>query len=242
MSDQPLISFDKITKQYNKMNYIGEIDFFIQKGEIFALCGGNGAGKSTLIKMLTGILKPTSGNILYNGQIVNPLSMDYKEIFSYMPDDMLFPQQLTGNEVLRFFGKLRGVTRERVDEVLAIVGLEESGDKLIKHYSKGMQQRLSLAQALLPDVPLMILDEPTNGLDPYWVYRFKELMLAERNKGKTILFTTHILTLVEEVADRAAFMESGKVIACDTITNLTTEDGKKQSLEKVFFDRQLKLA
>lgn len=238
MNKQPYITFDNITKQYNKTNQIGKVNFSIMEGEIFAFCGGNGAGKSTLIKILTGILKQTSGRILLNGQQVDPLNKNYKEIFSYMPDDMLFPQQLTGNEVLRFFGKLRGISNERVIEVLETVGLSEAGNKLIKHYSKGMQQRLSLAQALLPDVQMIILDEPTNGLDPYWVYRLKELILEERDRGKTIIFTTHILTVVEEIADRAAFMENGKIIECDVVEKLMEQDGQTTSLEKVFFKKQ----
>lgn len=240
--ERDLITFERVVKQYNKTNHIGAIDLSIKKGEIFALCGGNGAGKSTIIKMLTGILKPTSGKILLNGKVMIASSMEHKRDFSYMPDDMLFPQQLTGNEVLHFFGKLRGVSGERIKEVLQIVGLEDARDKFIRHYSKGMQQRLSLAQALLPDVGLLILDEPTNGLDPYWVYRFKELIVNEKKKGKTILFTTHILTLVEEIADRAAFMENGKVMACDTVANLTTAGGTKRSLETVFFEHQMKPA
>ncbi|MBA4536731.1 ABC transporter ATP-binding protein [Bacillus aquiflavi] len=239
MNEQAFIQLNNIAKHYNKFNRVDEINFSINKGEIFALCGGNGAGKSTLIKILTGILKPTAGDIFVNGQKANPMSKHYKEMFAYMPDDMLFPKQLTGYEILSFFGKLRQVSNEKVNAVLNAVGLAEDGKKMIKHYSKGMQQRLSLAQALLSDVKFIILDEPTNGLDPYWVYRFKELILEEKRKGKTILFTTHILTLVEEIADRAAFMERGNVIICEEVKKLTNKNGKAVSLEKVFFQKQI---
>jgi len=105
----------------------------------------------------------------------------------------------------------------------------------IKQYSKGMQQRLSLAQALLPDVPLRILDEPTNGLDPLWVFRFKEIIQEEKKQGRTILFTTHILSLVEELADRAAFMQEGQLQYCDSVTSLVENNGVYTPLEKVFF-------
>lgn len=231
--------FDDLVKQYSKRTQIGEINFSIQEGEIFALCGGNGAGKSTLIKMLTGIIKPSSGNIRLHGKVVNPLENDFKMLFSYMPDVMLLPEQLTAREVLRFFGQLRRVSNERVEKVLELTGLSEVGDQLINHYSKGMQQRLSLAQALLPDVKLLILDEPTNGLDPFWVYRLKEILLEEQRAGTTIIFTTHILSFVEELANRVAFLEKGKVIECDYVEKLVLQNNVRIPLEKVFLERQL---
>lgn len=228
-----------LTKIYSEKSRVEEISFPIHQGEIVALCGGNGAGKSTLIKMITGIIKPTSGHIELDGTIVNPISKEYRNSFSYMPDDMLFPRQLSALEVLNFFASLRKASKEKVAEVLEIVGLYEDRNRLIKHFSKGMQQRLSFAQALLADTSLLILDEPTNGLDPYWVYRFKEIINDEKAKGKAILFTTHILTLVEEIADKAAFIEGGKLIHFDRVNNLIVRNGQKVSLEKVFFEQQL---
>ncbi|WLR54250.1 AAA family ATPase [Mesobacillus subterraneus] len=120
-------------------------------------------------------------------------------------------------------------------EALNQVGLFDVRNIQIKQYSKGMQQRLSLAQALMPDVPLRILDEPTNGLDPLWVYRFKEIILEEKRQGRTIFFTTHILSLVEELADRAAFMQEGHLQYCDSVESLVQKDGVYTPLEKVFF-------
>lgn len=239
MSKEALMQLVKITKKYNEYKSIGEISFPIKKGEILALCGGNGAGKSTLIKMLTGILKPTSGMIKIADQQVDTMSLAYKAFFSYMPDDMAFPKQLTGIETLQFFAKLRGMNDARVKEVLVKVGLYEESNRLIKHYSKGMQQRLSLAQALLSDAPLLILDEPTNGLDPFWVYRFKELIKEEKEEGKTILFSTHILSIVEEIADSAVFLEEGKLIHYAKVTELTNKEDNYVPLEKVFFAKQM---
>lgn len=238
MSRETLVELDQLSKHYNEFNRIENLNVCIPVGEVFALCGGNGAGKSTFIKLLTGIIKPTSGKIKVNGKSIDPTNIEYKKIFSYMPDEMAFPPQLTGLEALSFFAKLRGVPQSKVEETLKLVGLFNERNRYIKHYSKGMQQRLSLAQALLPDVKLVILDEPTNGLDPYWVYRFKEIMLEEKRKGKTILFTTHILTLVEEIADTAAFMEQGKLLYCEDVQKLMTQNGERVSLEKVFFDYQ----
>lgn len=239
MSKEALMELVKITKKYNEQKNIGEISFPIHKGEILALCGGNGAGKSTLIKMLTGILKPTSGMIYVANQQADTMSLTYKAFFSYMPDDMAFPKQLTGLETLKFFAKLQGMDNERVEAALRKVGLYEDRNLFIKHYSKGMQQRLSLAQALLSDAPLLILDEPTNGLDPFWVYRFKELIKEERDTGKTILFSTHILSIVEEIADSAVFLEEGKLIHYASIKELTNKDNQYVPLEKVFFEKQI---
>ncbi|WP_050613852.1 ABC transporter ATP-binding protein [Bacillus testis] len=233
------VELKHLTKIYTKDSRVEEISFSIHQGEIVALCGGNGAGKSTLIKMITGIIKPTSGHIEVDGKIVDPLSLDYRHTFSYMPDDMLFPRQLSAIEVLYFFAHLRKVPKEKAVEVLEMVGLYEERNRLIKHFSKGMQQRLSFAQALLADTPFLILDEPTNGLDPFWVYRFKEIMHEEKMKGKAILFTTHILTLVEEIADKAAFIEGGQLVHFNDVKELTNQDGRKVSLEKVFFEQQV---
>ena len=239
MNEDVLIALEGIMKQYNEQKRIGEISFSVKRGEILALCGGNGAGKSTLIKILTGILKPTTGMIKVEDKLADPMSKPYKAFFSYMPDDMVFPKQLTGLETLKFFAGLQGIDDERVEKVLTKVGLYDDRSMFIKHYSKGMQQRLSLAQALLSDAPFLILDEPTNGLDPFWVFRFKEIIREEKEAGKTILFSTHILSIVEEIANTAVFMEEGKLLHHEQIAKLTNKDGKYIPLEKVFFDRQI---
>lgn len=238
MTNDEWIQFQSISKEFNKHNRVGEIDLTLRVGEIFALCGGNGAGKSTFIKVITGIMKATSGKITVDGIPIKTNSKQYKSLFSYMPDHMLFPPQLTGQEALMFFAKLRKVDIARVEELLKLVGLYEVKDRLIKHYSKGMQQRLSFAQALLPETSFIILDEPTNGLDPYWFYRMKEILKEEKRKGKTILFTTHVLSLVEEIADRMAFMENGKIISNAKVETLLFNEGGKKTLEQIFFEKQ----
>lgn len=229
------IRIEGLAKHYSQTKKITDISFTIDKPEIFALCGGNGAGKSTLIKMLTGIMKPSTGKIFMDNKEVDPQSKEFKKLFSYMPDEMLFPRQLTGVEVLTFFARLRGISDEKVTEALQQVGLFDVRNMQIKQYSKGMQQRLSLAQALLPDVPLRILDEPTNGLDPLWVVRFKEIIKEEKRQGRSVFFTTHILSLVEELADRAAYMEDGQLQYCDSVESLVQKNGVYMPLEKVFF-------
>lgn len=230
-----MVELDQVTKIFNQFNKIEDINIQIKKGECFALCGGNGAGKSTIIHLLIGNLKPTSGEIYMDGQKVSAKEQAYKTRFSFMPDAMLFPNTLTGYEVLSFFAELHDVPPKKVAELLAKVGLEQEQHKLVKYYSKGMQQRLSLAQTLLADTPILILDEPTNGLDPYWVKRFKQIIQEEKERGRTILFSSHVLADVEEIADRVAFMSQGHMLINEEIAKVCQQEGERVSLEDVFF-------
>ncbi|HHY71740.1 MAG TPA: ABC transporter ATP-binding protein [Bacillus bacterium] len=233
-----MVEVKDLSKIYNATNRIEHINFEIYQGECFALCGGNGAGKSTVIQMMIGNIKPTSGAVKLSGITMSSNAAMYKSLFSYMPDAMVFPKVLSGYEVLSFFAQLSNVPQSRVELLLDRVGLSKDKDKRVRNYSKGMQQRLALAQSLLPEAPLLILDEPTNGLDPYWVREFKNIIKGEKQKGTTILFSSHILADVEELADRVAFMNSGRLLVNDTVEALTKgkDDGNaKTTLEEVFF-------
>lgn len=231
-----MLEVEELSKIYNPTNRIEYINFQINNGECFALCGGNGAGKSTVIQMIIGNVKPTSGMVKLGGVQVSQKSQGYKSLFSYMPDAMVFPKVLTGYEVLSFFAKLSDVPDARVHYLLKQVGLDEDKNKKVRNYSKGMQQRLALAQSLLPEAPILILDEPTNGLDPYWVREFKRIIKEEKEKGTTILFSSHILSDVEELADRVAFMNEGRLLVTDTVEALTKgNDNIETTLEEVFF-------
>ncbi|WP_230474388.1 ABC transporter ATP-binding protein [Calidifontibacillus erzurumensis] len=235
MERKVMVEVNNVSKIYNDTNRIEHISFEIYEGECFALCGGNGAGKSTVIQMIIGNIKPTSGMIKINGKTLNENKELYKSLFSYMPDAMAFPKVLTGYEVLSFFADLSNVPKERVEMLLDRVGLLNDKDKKVREYSKGMQQRLALAQCLLPEAPVIILDEPTNGLDPYWVREFKNIIKQEIEKGTTVLFSSHILADVQELADRVAFMNKGKLLVTDTIEALTKAGHANVTLEDVFF-------
>ena len=152
-----------------------------------------------------------------------------------MPDDVDFPHTLTAAEVLKLLASLKKATKEQQENVLREVGLLEVKKQKVRHFSKGMRQRLNLAQSLLGGDGLLIMDEPTNGLDPYWVWKFKEIIQEEKRKGKAILFTTHILPLVEEIADKAVFLEEGKLIHFDTVKEIMKNGDGAVSLESVFF-------
>ncbi|MBM7649771.1 ABC-2 type transport system ATP-binding protein [Bacillus ectoiniformans] len=214
-----MIQFKMVRKQFKNKEVIQELSFEVKAGECFALCGGNGAGKSTLLKMLTGIYTPDSGAITLNGEPVNR-TLDFKRQFAFMPDDLSFLPHASGRETLEFFAKLQKLPIQRAAKLLERVGLTEDADRKVKTYSKGMQQRLSFAQSLLSDAPILVLDEPTNGLDPFWVHRMKEMILEEKALGRTVLFTTHILSLVEEIADTLAFLQNGQLLVQSPVEDL----------------------
>ncbi|WP_243290369.1 ABC transporter ATP-binding protein [Bacillus sp. FJAT-47783] len=202
---------------------LSPLQFNIQSGSIVALTGGNGAGKSTFIKLLTNVIRPSSGRIKWEGQR-----------FSYMPDDLEFPPNLTAIEGLTLLGAIKNVDDDTISSLLKKVGLFDVRHQKIETFSKGMKQRLSFAQALLSDEEVLILDEPTNGLDPYWVKWFKNCLIEEKRNGRTIIFSTHHLHLVEELADEMLFFQDGNVIIKEKIKDITKT---AKSLEEVIIEK-----
>lgn len=215
-----MIKVDHIGKSFSKKTIVQDVSFSAAAGQCLALCGGNGAGKSTIVKMLTGIHTPDKGSITLNGVVAKRASIAYRAQFSYMPDDLAFHPLVTGYEALRYAADLQRISNERVQQVLELVGLESAAKQRVKTYSKGMQQRLSLAQSLLQPTPILILDEPTNGLDPYWVHRLKEIIQEQKKRGQTILFTTHMLPIVEQLADTLLFLQDGTLLVHEAVDTL----------------------
>lgn len=225
-----MITLNSISKVYKGGNGLHNLSGKVNEGTIFALCGGNGAGKSTLIKLLTGALIPDGGSITMN---------ESAKQCAFMPDDLEFPDQMTGIEILTFLGQLQKIPQQKIEQLLEDVGLADEGTKKVSNYSKGMKQRLSFAQSLLSNTSLYILDEPTNGMDPYWVKKWKERILDERAKGRTIIFSTHILSLVEDIADDVLFLHQGKSLVSGSVEQLIlSNDGK--TLEEIFFQEIVK--
>lgn len=215
-----IVSMKNVSKKYGNAEVINNINLEIEKGEIFALLGHNGAGKSTLIKMLTGLVQKSSGEIKINGTEVAPFHKEAKKHFSYLPEIMSLYPHLTAKETLRFFAQLQNIPEKNVDEVLEIVGLSEHKNQKVGDFSKGMTQRIGFAIALLPKSLLLILDEPTSGLDPYWAIQFKSVMKRLNNEGTTIIFASHILSEVEDLADRVAIISDGELVALGSIQEL----------------------
>ncbi|MFX1497200.1 MAG: ABC transporter ATP-binding protein [Promethearchaeota archaeon] len=209
------IQFRDVSKKYKELLALDKISFTINKGDIFGYIGPNGAGKTTTIKILVGLIRNYTGDVLING---NDLRLNYNElsrVLGYHPQEAGFQSWRTVNQALITFGKLSGLESEflksRIDEILEFVSLKEFQNKKIVHLSGGMVQKLRLAQALLSNPEILILDEPLTGLDPMSRYQFKNLVKQLGSEGKTILFSSHILSDVQDVANKIGILNQGKI-------------------------------
>lgn len=210
MSKDVLLQIKNVSKTYDKTLVVAPFDLGMTNPGIIALCGGNGAGKSTIIKMIAGVIRPTTGTIFINNLDWNQDRTQYAHQLGYMPDDFQLNQPLSVFEYLSFYASLKKATNN-VIETLELVGLKEKKDQLISKLSKGMRQRLLLGQAIVSKPKLILLDEPTNGLDPHWVESFNEIMLATKVNNQGILFSTHNLAVAEKIADQVIFLKSGSI-------------------------------
>jgi len=233
-----IISVNHLVKTFNDLNAVDDISFSVEAGEIFAFLGPNGAGKSTTIKMLTTLLRPTSGSIELNG--FNPVREpdDVRRSFGIVFQDPSLDDELTAWENLEFHGVLYGVPkvvrRERMRRLLSVVELDDRRDSLVKTFSGGMKRRLEIARGLLHHPKILFLDEPTLGLDPQTrnrMWSYVEHLNAE--EGVTVFFTTHYMEEAERVARRIAIIDHGKIIASGSADDLKAET-KTASLEGAF--------
>lgn len=201
---------------------VDNLDLVVERGEIFGFLGPNGAGKTTTIKMLFGLIFPTKGQAWVLG---NPIGdKKTREKTSYMPENPYFYDYMTGEELLYFYGGLFGLKgstlKKKVDELLELVGLTEHRKKQLNGYSRGMSQRIGIAQALLNDPDLLVLDEPTSGLDPIAHKEVRELFIRLKEQGKTIFLCSHQLSDVEMVCDRVGIMNRGKLVRVGRLEDL----------------------
>ncbi len=225
-----IIQLENISQQFGRLSVLDSINLKLEKGEVLGLFGHNGAGKTTSMKMILGLLKPTSGQVRVFGQ--DPFLSDfnhYRYRIGFLPENVSFYQQLTGKEVLHFFAKLKRVSLNRCKELLKQVGLTEAAERKVKTYSKGMKQRLGLAQAILTEPSLLLLDEPTVGLDPIATQDFYQIVDQLKNNGCSIILCSHVLPGVEKHIDKVAILSQGKLAAFGCIpelrkqTSLTTQ-------------------
>lgn len=211
-----MIKIRDLRKEYDGVVAVDRISFEIKKGEIFALLGPNGAGKTTTIKAILGLIK-YEGEILIDGM---PNSKEIKKFIGYLPENISFYDNLTALQTLQFFAELKGVDKRQCIKLLEELGLKDSVNRKVGEFSKGMKQRLALAQCLLGEPKLLILDEPTSGLDALGAYEIRNKIREMNEKGVTILLCSHILSEVQELANRVAIMNKGKLLAIDTVENL----------------------
>jgi len=223
----PVIETHHLVKRYGKVEALKGVSLQVGEGEIYGLLGQNGAGKTTLVKILLGITRASAGQARLLGEPAGTASV--RRRVGYLPEDHRFPEYHTGSSLLDFYGALLGVPRpqrrRRIPGVLEIVGLKGRMHYKIRTYSKGMKQRLGIAQAVLQDPEVIFLDEPTDGVDPLGRREIRALMQRLKEQGKTIFLNSHLLSEVELICDRVAILQTGEVIREGDIATLTRQQG-----------------
>ena len=208
------LAIDRLTKQYKNKIAVDRVSIKLKPG-VYGLLGANGAGKTTLMRMICDIQNPTSGQIKYNGTDIKKLGEDYRQVLGYLPQDFGYYPDFTAYDFLMYIAVLKGLSKEkaemRVNELLQIVNLENEKKQKVKTFSGGMKQRLGIAQALLNQPKLLVLDEPTAGLDPKERVRFRDL-IKDLGKDSIVLLSTHIVSDIEHIADDILMMKSGQLI------------------------------
>ena len=223
------LSVDRLTKHYGSKIAVDCVSVALKPG-IYGLLGENGAGKTTLMRMLCAILESTSGEVFLDGREIVSMGAEYRDILGYLPQDFGYYPNYTAREFLLYMAALKGIPRDRAkkraEELLEVAGLSEVAAKKIKTFSGGMKQRVGIAQALLNHPKLLILDEPTAGLDPKERVRFRNL-ISDYAAGRIVILSTHIVSDIEAIADEVLLMKKGKLVSQGTVSELTKEaEGK----------------
>src|SRR5262245_43549328 len=233
-----VIELTNVTKRYGTKLAVDNLTLGVPAGELFAFLGPNGAGKTTTIKMLCGLLFPSSGTVRVGGFDVQKDGDQARQLISYVPDQPFLYEKLTGREFLQFIADLYGMPRDRAAErmqtVIDLFALDEFVDDLTERYSHGMRQRTVFAAALVHEPKVLIVDEPTVGLDPKSIRLLKDLLRAEANRGTTVFLSTPSLDIAPELADRIGIVERGRLIGCGTLATLRKQVSLDGSLEDVF--------
>lgn len=229
-----MLELHRLTKHYRSIPAVENVSFTLRPGEIVGYVGPNGSGKSTTVKMLTGLLEPTSGEILLDGANIRRDPVAYKRQLGYVPEEPHLYTHLSGLEYLTLVGQLRGLRVQRqAEELLRLFGLAESRHSRMTSYSKGMRQRVLISAALLANPRLIVLDEPFSGLDVHAGLLFRHLLQELARGGRMILFSSHVLEVVEKLCSQVVILYRGQVVAQDSVANLR-ELTSAPSLEAVF--------
>ena len=230
-----MIEIRHLHKQYDNTNVVEDLSLDINKGEVLGFLGPNGAGKSTTMKMITGFIEPTSGKIKIKNLSIKDNSLEVKKYIGYLPEGAPQYGEMTTYDFLVFVAKIRGIHKNQLSEAISIVvenlSLHDVLNKRIEHLSKGFKRRVGIAQAIIHDPEILIMDEPTDGLDPNQKYDVREL-IKKISKDKTIIISTHILEEVEAVCTRAAIIAKGKLLFDDTPKKL--KESGSGNLDNIF--------
>ncbi len=248
----PAIQIDHLTKEFTnpsvlnrgKIVAVNDLSLSVEAGQVYGLLGPNGSGKSTTMKIVLGLVTPTSGRTFIFAR--DSRDVESREAVGFLPENPYFYKFLTGKETLHFYGKLCGLRgrplEERAKELLALVGLEDAANRRVGGYSKGMLQRIGLAQALIQEPRLLVLDEPTAGVDPAGSHQIRDLILQFKKRGITVLLCSHLLSQVQEICDRIGIMSGGHLvregalsdlISIENQTELVLENATPELLQKV---------
>ncbi|AWT08979.1 copper ABC transporter ATP-binding protein [Stutzerimonas frequens] len=217
------VEIQGVSQRYGSMTVLHDLNLNLGEGEVLGLFGHNGAGKTTSMKLILGLLSPSAGQVKVLGRAPNDPQV--RRQLGYLPENVTFYPQLSGRETLRHFARLKGAALGQVDELLEQVGLAHAADRRVKTYSKGMRQRLGLAQALLGEPRLLLLDEPTVGLDPIATQDLYQLIDRLRQRGTSIILCSHVLPGVEAHINRAAILAKGRLQAVGSLSQLRAEAG-----------------
>lgn len=230
---EALLELNQVGKTIAKKTILEPVQAQVKPGEILAICGGNAAGKSTLLRIVAGMTPPSTGNVRIHGLNWKKHRRACSRQIGYMPDQFAFQPMLTAWETIQFYATLRGADSATAAEMLNKVGLKKHRQQKVSGFSMGMRQRLLLSQALLKDPPLLVLDEPTNGLDVYWIQVFESILLHAKKQGQAVIYSTHQLDVAERTADRVMLLHEGRVLQSGTPEELRKRFGT-DGLDGVF--------
>ncbi len=228
-----------LTKVFNEFIAVRNLSFQVNPGEIYGLLGPNGSGKSTTMRMLLGLLRPTTGSARISGHDIQEEIVDAKRVMGYVPEAPVLPERLTGWEYINYISDIwrvpRGPEREEdIQEIMNLLDISDASDDLIETYSKGMSRKISLVAALIHKPTVLILDELQAGIDPRGAATMKEILNGLRGRGATILMSTHILEIAERMCDRIGIINEGELIAEGTMEELRMKAKGQSSLEEIF--------
>jgi len=232
------IELDHVSKQYGQFPALADLSLAVAPGEVFGFLGPNGAGKTTTLRILMGMLVPTSGHARIRGLDCTRKRVELKRQVGYLPDAPAFFDYLTGWELIRFVGQMHGMDREllaqRAQVLMMELDIRDAADEFVTNYSLGMKKKMGLALALLHDPEVLILDEPTSGLDPRATHQVQELIRNYASSGRSVLLSTHVLDMAERQCDRLAIIDRGRLVAEGRPLDLRERAGGDRSLEEVF--------
>jgi len=233
------VEVEDLVKIYDKFLAVDKLNFKIKKGEIFGLLGSNGAGKTTTLQVLTGLLRPTSGQVHVGGYNVQTNPLEVKSLIGYLPESPALYNRLTGYEYLMMIGRLRGLSteflEEKIEKLTKTLDLQSHIDVRLSAYSKGMRQKISITATFIHDPRILFLDEPTSGLDPRYIKLVKDWVRTLAEKDRTTLICTHVTSIAESICDRVIIIDKGKGVAIGSVPELLGQTGK-DNLEDAFIE------